>query len=65
MVEDNPLDLETINKRQADYEKLMQTMVKRPTWYSYKTTNDVEDIFCYTKPGDKLPNWRNASPEIC
>jgi hypothetical protein len=27
-----------------------------PEWYSCKTINNVEDILCYTKPGDNLAN---------
>jgi hypothetical protein len=38
---------------------MRQSAVKYPEWYSYKTINDVEDILCYTKPGDK----KNALPE--
>ncbi len=32
-------------------------------WYSCKTINDIEDILCYTKPGDNAANWRIALPE--
>jgi hypothetical protein len=63
MVEDNPLDLENIKERQDHDEKLMQSMVKYPEWYSRKTINDVEDILCYTKPGDNPANWKIALPE--
>jgi hypothetical protein len=48
MVEDNPFDLENIKERQYHDEKLMQSVVKCPEWYSCKTINDVEDIMCYT-----------------
>ena len=51
MFEDNPLDLENIKERQDHDEKLMQSAVKYPEWYSCKSINDVEDILCYTKPG--------------
>jgi hypothetical protein len=47
MVEDNPLDLENIKKRQAHGEKFIQSTVKYSTWYSHKTINGVEDILCY------------------
>ncbi len=60
MVEDNPLDLENIKERQDKDDRLTQSTVKHPTWYSRKTTNDVEDILCYTKPGDNAANWRIA-----
>ena len=41
----------------------MQSTVKYPTWYNCKTINNVEDILCYTKPGDNPANWKNALPE--
>ncbi len=63
MVEDNPLDLDNIKERQDDNDRLTQSTVKHPTWYSSKTINDVEDILCYTKPGDNAANWRIALPE--
>jgi hypothetical protein len=34
-----------------------------PEWYSRKTINDVEDILCYTKPGDNPANWKVALSE--
>jgi hypothetical protein len=60
MVEDNPLHLENIKERQDEDDRLIQSTVKHPTWYSRKTINDVEDILCYTKPGDNAGNWRIA-----
>ena len=63
MVEDNPLDLENIKERQDEDDRLIQSTVKHPTWYSRKTINDVEDILCYTKPGDNAANWRIKLPE--
>jgi hypothetical protein len=63
MVEDNPLDLENIKEKQDEDDKLTQSSVKHPNWYSRKTINDVEDILCYTKPGDNAANWRIALPE--
>jgi hypothetical protein len=51
MFEDNPLDLENIKERQDHDEKIMQSAVKYPEWYSRKSINDVEDILCYTKSG--------------
>jgi hypothetical protein len=56
MVEDNPLDLENIKGRQDHDEKLMQSVVKCPEWYSCKSINDVKDILCYTKHGDNPAN---------
>ena len=66
MVEDNPLDLENIKEKQDEADKLTQSTVTHPTWYSHKTINDVEveDMLCYTKPGDNEANWRIALPEI-
>ncbi len=55
MVEDNPLDLENIKERQDGDDRLIQSTVKHPAWYSRKTINDVEDILCHTKPGDTEP----------
>jgi hypothetical protein len=63
MVEDNPLDLENINERQDHDEKLMQSTVKYPEWYTCKTIKDVDDIVCYIKPGDNPANWKIALPE--
>jgi hypothetical protein len=63
MVEDDPLDLENIKERQDEDDRLIQSTVNHPTWYSRKTINDVEDILCYTKPGDNAANWRIALPE--
>jgi hypothetical protein len=51
MFDDNPLDLENIKERQDHDEKLTQSVVKYPEWYSRKSINYVEDILCYTKPG--------------
>jgi hypothetical protein len=56
MVEDNPLDLENIKERQDEDDRLTQSSVRHPTWYSRKTINDVKDIVCYTKPGDNAAN---------
>ena len=64
LVEDNPLDLENIKEKQDEDDNLMQSTVKHPTWYSCKTNNDVEDIICYTKPGDNAANWRIALPDL-
>jgi hypothetical protein len=64
MVEDNPSDLENIKEKQdEDDRRLTQSTVKHPPWYSPKTINDVEDILCYTKPGDNRANWTIALPE--
>jgi hypothetical protein len=52
MFEDNnPLNLENIKEKKYRNEKLMQSVVKYPEWYSYKSINDVKDILCDTKPG--------------
>ncbi len=63
MVGDNPLDLENIKERQDEDDRLTQSTVEHPTSYSCKTINDVEDILCYTKPGNNAANWRIALPE--
>ncbi len=63
MVEDNPLDLENIKGRQDEDDRLTQSTVRHPTWYSRKTINNVDDILCYTKPGDNAANWKIALPE--
>jgi hypothetical protein len=63
MVEDNPLDLENIKEKQDEDGRLTQSTVEHLTWYSHKTINDVEDILCYTKPGDNADNWRIALHE--
>jgi hypothetical protein len=47
MVEDNPLDLENTKERQDHDEKLMQSTVKYPEWYTRKSINDVDNILCY------------------
>jgi hypothetical protein len=63
MFEDNPLDLENIKGIQDHDEKLMQSAVKYPEWYSCKSINNVEDILCYTNPDDNPANWKIALPE--
>ena len=63
MVEDNPLDLENIKEKQDEDDRLTQSTVRHPTWYSCKTINDVEDILCYTKPSNNADNRRIALPE--
>jgi hypothetical protein len=63
MFEDNPLDLENIQERQDHDEKFIQSAVKHPEWYSCKSIKNVEDILCYTKPGDNPANWKNALPQ--
>ncbi len=60
MFEDHPLDLEKIKEIQDHDEKLMQSAVKYPEWYSCKSINNVEDILCYTKPG----YWTSRKQEV-
>ena len=55
--------MENIKEKQDEDDKLTQSTVTHPTWYSHKAINDVEDILCYTKPGDNAANWRIALPE--
>ena len=59
MVEDNPFDLENIKEKQDADDKLTQSTVTHPTWYSHMTINDVEDILYYTKPGDNASSSPN------
>jgi hypothetical protein len=63
MVEDNHLDQEIIKERQDHDEKLMQSTVKYPEWYTCKTINDVDNILCYIKPGYNPANRKIALPE--
>jgi hypothetical protein len=56
MVEDHPLDLENIKEKQDEDNDLQQSLTKHPTWYSCKNINDVNNIQCYTKPGDNAAN---------
>ena len=56
MVEDNPLDLENIKEKQDEDNDLQTSLTKHPTWYSHKNINDVDDILCYTEPGDNAAN---------
>ena len=57
MVEDNPLDLENIKERQDHDEKLMQSTVKYPEWYTRTTINNVDNILHYIEPGFNPANW--------
>ncbi len=58
MVEDNPLDLENIKEKQDKDNDLSQSLMRHPTWYSCKNSNDVNNILCYTKPDDNAANWK-------
>ncbi len=62
MVEDNPLDLENIKERQDEDNDLSQSLMRHPTLYSRKNIKDVNDISCYTKPGNNAANWKLALP---
>jgi hypothetical protein len=62
MVEDNPLDIENIKEKQDEDNELQQSVTRHPEWCSCKTFNDVEDVLCYTKPGDNSSNWKMALP---
>jgi hypothetical protein len=62
MVEDNPLDLENIKEKQDEDNDLQQSLTKHPR-YSCKNINDVNDILCYTKPGDNATNWKIVLPK--
>jgi hypothetical protein len=63
MVKDNPLDLESIQEKQDEDNDLQQSLTKHPDWYSCKNINDVNDILCYTKPGDNAANWKIVLPK--
>ncbi len=63
MVEDNPLDLKNIKEKEDENNDLHQSLTKHPTWYSHKNINDVNDILCYTKPGDNAANWKIVLPK--
>jgi hypothetical protein len=62
MVEDNPLDLEIIKKKQDEDNDLSQTLARHPTWYCRKNISDVKDILCYTKSGNNAANWNIVLP---
>ncbi len=63
MVEDNPLDLENIKEKQDEDNDLQQSLTKHPNWYSHKNINDVNNILCYTKPGDNAATWKIVLPK--
>jgi hypothetical protein len=58
-----PLDLENIKAKQDEDNDLQQSLTKHPNWYSHKNINDVNDILCYTKPGDNAANWKIVLPK--
>ncbi len=60
MVEDIPLDIENIKEKQDEDKNLQQSLTKHPTWHSLKSIDDVNDILCYTKPGDNAANWKKG-----
>ncbi len=61
MVEDNPLGLKNIKEKQDEDNDLQQSLTKHPTWNSRKKIK-VDDILCYTKPGDNAANWKIVLP---
>ncbi len=63
MVEDNPLDLENIKEKQDEDNDLHQSLSKHPTWYNSKNINEVNNILCFTKPGDNTANWKIVLPK--
>jgi hypothetical protein len=58
MAQDNPLDIENIKEKQDENNELQQSATRHPEWSSRKTFNDVEDVLCYTKPGEDPSNWK-------
>jgi hypothetical protein len=63
MVEDYPMDLENIKEKQNEDNDLQQSLTKHPTWYIRKNTNDINNILCYTKPGDNAANCKIILPK--
>jgi hypothetical protein len=63
MVEDNPLDLENIKEKQDEDNDLQKSLTKHPTFYSRKNINDINNILCYTKPGDNAASWKIVLPK--
>jgi hypothetical protein len=63
MVENNPLDLENIKEKQDEDNDLQQSLTKHPDWYSCNNINDINNILCYTKPGDNAANWKIILPK--
>ena len=61
ILEDNPLDIENIKEKQAEDNDLQHSVIKHPEWFSHNTVNEVTEVLCYTKPGDKA-NWKIALP---
>jgi hypothetical protein len=43
--------------------RLVDPLKKHPIWYSHKNINDVNDILCYTKPGDNAAYWKIVLPK--
>ncbi len=62
MGEDYLLDLENLKEKQDEDNDLSQSLIRHPTWYSCKNTNDFNDILCYTKPGNNAANWKIVLP---
>ncbi len=62
MVEDNPLDIENIKEKQDEDNELQQSATRHPERYSHKAFSDVDNVLCYTKPGDDPSNWKIALP---
>ena len=62
MVEDNHLYIENIKEKQDKDNDFSQSSARHPTWYSYKIISDVNNILCYTKPGDNAANSKIVVP---
>ena len=62
MVEDNPLDFENIKEEQDNDNDLSQSLARHSFWFSQKNISDVNDILCYTKPGDNAAIWKIVLP---
>ena len=60
MVEDNPLDIENIKEKQDEDNELQQSAARHPEWHCCKTFSNVDNVLCYTKPGDDPSNLKIA-----
>jgi hypothetical protein len=63
LVEDNPLDFKNIKEKQDEDNDIQQSLRKHPTWHSCKNINDINNILCYTKPGDNAAKWKIVLPK--
>ncbi len=62
MIENNPLNLETIKEKQDQDADLQQSATRHPEWYSRKDINSIANVICYTRPNDNPSNWKIPLP---